>query len=93
VFLLGLADFRRLVSVRNLDLVVLLSFGFSLYYFNHGRIFTAMPLIYPPLLYLLGRMIWIARRGRGSVARPLWPAWVLLAGTVFLMGFRVGLNV
>jgi hypothetical protein len=93
VFLLGLADFRRPVSVRNLDLVVLLSFGFSLYYFNHGRIFTAMPLIYPPLLYLLGRLIWIARRGRGSVARPLWPAWVLLAGTVFLMGFRVGLNV
>jgi len=93
VFLLGLADFRRLVSVRNLDLVVLLSFSFSLYYFNHGRVFTAMPLIYPPLLYLLGRMIWIGRRGRGSVARPLWPAWVLLAGTVFLMGFRVGLNV
>ena len=93
VFLLGLADFRRLVSVRNLDLLVLLSFGFSLYYFNHGRIFTAMPLIYPPLLYLLGRLIWIARRGRGSVGRPLWPAWVLLAGTVFLMGFRVGLNV
>jgi hypothetical protein len=93
VFLLGLADFRRLVSVRNLDLVVLLSFGFSLYYFNHGRVFTAMPLIYPPLLYLLGRMIWIGRRGRGSIIRPLWPAWVLLAGTVFLMGFRVGLNV
>ena len=93
VFMLGLADFRRLVSVRNLDLAVLLSFSFSLYYFNHGRVFTAMPLVYPPLLYLLGRMIWIGRRGRGSVARPLWPAWVLLAGTVFLMGFRVGLNV
>jgi hypothetical protein len=93
VFMLGLADFRRLVSVRNLDLAVLLSFSFSLYYFNHGRLFTAMPLVYPPLLYLLGRMIWIGRRGRGSVARPLWPAWVLLAGTVFLMGFRVGLNV
>jgi hypothetical protein len=93
VFLLGLADFRRPLSVRNLDLVVLLSFGVSLYFFNQGRIFTAMPLIYPPLLYLLGRMIWTGWRGRGSPSRPLWPAWALLAATVFLMGFRFGLNV
>jgi hypothetical protein len=92
VFLLGLADFRRPLSVRNLDLAVLLSFSFSLYYFNQGRVFTAMPLVYPPLLYLLGRMIWIGARGRGSLGRPLWPAWVLLAATVFLMGFRFGLN-
>jgi hypothetical protein len=93
VFLLGLADFRRPLSVRNLDLLVLLSFGVSLYYFNQGRVFSAMPLVYPPLLYLLGRMIWIGARGRGSLTRPIWPAWVLLAGAVFLMGFRVGLNV
>jgi hypothetical protein len=93
VFLLGLADFRRPLSVRNLDLVVLLSFSFSLYYFNQGRVFTAVPLVYPPLLYFLGRMIWIGVRGRGSGSRPLWPAWVLLAATVFLMGFRFGLNV
>jgi hypothetical protein len=93
VFLFGLADFRRLLSVRNLDLLVLLSFSLSLYYFNEGRVFSAMPLAYPPLLYLLGRMIWIGARGRGSPSRPIWPAWVLLAATVFLMGFRVGLNV
>jgi hypothetical protein len=92
VFLLGLADFRRPLSVRNLDLAVLLSFSFSLYYFNEGRLFTAMPLVYPPLLYLLGRMVWIGVRGRGSPTRPLWPAWILLAATVFLMGFRFGLN-
>ncbi|HEX5467533.1 MAG TPA: hypothetical protein VFW80_00640 [Gaiellaceae bacterium] len=93
VFLLGLADFRRLVSVRNLDLLVLLSFSISLYYFNAGDVFTAVPLVYPPLAYLLGRMLWIGARGRGSASRPLWPAWVLLAATVFLLGFRVGLNV
>jgi hypothetical protein len=93
IFLLGLADFRRPLSVRNLDLVVLLSFGVSLYFFNQGRVFTAMPLVYPPLVYLLGRMIWIGWRGRGSPSAPLWPAWVLLAATVFLMGFRFGLNV
>jgi hypothetical protein len=93
VFLFGLADFRRLLSVRNLDLLVLVSFSLSLYYFNEGRVFTAMPLAYPPLLYLLGRMVWIGARGRGSPSRPIWPAWILLAATVFLMGFRVGLNV
>jgi hypothetical protein len=93
LFLLGLADFRRPLSMRNLDLAVLLSFGLSLHFFNQGRIFTAMPLVYPPLLYLLGRMVWIGWRGRGSPSRPLWPAWVLLAATVFLMGFRFGLNV
>jgi hypothetical protein len=93
VFLLGLADFRRLVSVRNLDLLVLLSFSCSLYFFNIGHVFTAMPLVYPPLAYLLGRMVWVGWRGRGSSSKPLWPAWVLLAATVFLMGFRIGLNV
>jgi hypothetical protein len=93
VFFFGLADFRRPLSLRNVDLAVLLSFGFSLYYFNVGRVFTAMPLAYPPLIYLLGRMVWIGVHGRGSAVRPVWPAWLLLAATVFLMGFRVGLNV
>jgi hypothetical protein len=93
VFLLGLADFRRPLSVRNLDLLALLSFSVSLFYFNRGQVFTAMPLVYPPLLYLLARMVWIGRHGRGSGTRPIWPAWVLLAATVFLVGFRVGLNV
>jgi hypothetical protein len=92
VFLLGLADFRRPLSVRNLDLLVLLSFSVSLLYFNRGEVFTAMPLAYPPLVYLLARMAWIGRHGRGNGSRPLWPAWVLLAATVFLIGFRIGLN-
>jgi hypothetical protein len=92
VFLLGLADVRRPLSIRNLDLLVLLSFSVSLYFFNRGEIFTAMPLVYPPLLYFLARMAWIGRHGRGTTSRPLWPAWVLLAATVFLIGFRIGLN-
>jgi hypothetical protein len=92
VFLLGLGDFRRPFSIRNLDLLVLLSFSVSLFYFNRGEVFTAMPLAYPPLVYLLARMAWIGRHGRGSDSKPLWPAWVLLAATVFLVGFRVGLN-
>jgi hypothetical protein len=93
LFLVGLADLRRPLSIRNLDLLVLLSFSLSLLYFNRGNVFAAMPLAYPPMLYLLGRMAWIGFRGRGNGARPFWPVWVLLAATVFLAGFRIGLNV
>jgi hypothetical protein len=94
IFLIGLADFRRPFNLRNLDLLALLSFSVSLWFFNRGDIFTSVPLVYPPLLYLLGRMVWSAWRGRlatGSV--PVWPVWVLAAATVFTAGFRIGLNV
>jgi hypothetical protein len=93
VFLVGLADFRRLLSWRNLDLVALLSFSVSLWYFNKGHVLTSVPLVYPPLVYLLARGLWVGISGRGTGGRPLWPAWVLLAATVFLAGFRIGLNV
>ena len=94
VFFLGLANLRRPLSVRNLDLLVLLSFGISLYFFNRGEVFTAMPLAYPPLLYLLGRMAWSGWRGRlATGAVPVWPVWLLAAAAVFTAGFRIGLNV
>ena len=93
-FLIGLADFRRPLSLRNLDLLALLSFSVSLWYFNEGRILTSVPLAYPPLVYLLARMAWSGWRGRGvPESRPVWPVWLLAAATVFLAGFRVGLNV
>jgi hypothetical protein len=94
-FLLGLADLRRPLSLRNLDLLVLLSFSVSLWFFNRGEIFTSVPLAYPPLVYLLARMLWITARPHSSrrPARPLWPVWLLVGATVFLAGFRVGLNV
>jgi Glycosyltransferase family 87 len=92
-FLLGLADLRRPRAVRNLDLVVLLSFSASLWFFQHGDIFTSVPLVYPPLVYLLARALWVAVRNRPPAGRPLWPAWVLVAAAVFLAGFRIGLNV
>jgi hypothetical protein len=93
IFLLGLADLRRLASLRNLDLLVLLGFTVSLWYFNRGDIFTSVPLAYPPLVYLLGRTLWVGLRGRGSPTRPFWPVWLLLAATVFLAGFKVGMNI
>ena len=93
VFFLGLADLRRPISLRNLDLLVLLSPTASLWFFNHGDIFTAVPLIYPVLVWVVVRGIWIGVTGRGSPTRSVLPVWVLLAAAVFLAGFRVGLNV
>jgi hypothetical protein len=92
IFLLGLVDWRRLLSVRNADLLALLSFSVSLWFFNRGDIFTAMPLVYPPLLWLLLRCVWIARTDRPARGAAVWPVWVLAAATVFLAGFKVGLN-
>ena len=93
VFLLGLADLRRPLSVRTLDVLALLAFSVSLAFFNRGEIFRSVPLVYPPLVYLLARSAWVGVRRRGEPLRPVWPVWVLAGVAVFLAGFRIGLNV
>jgi hypothetical protein len=93
IFLLGLVDWRRLRRVANLDLLVLLGFGVSHYFFNRAEIGVSVPLVYPVLLYLLGRSLWIGLRGRGEGLRPVWPVMWMIVAALFLMGFRVGLNV
>jgi hypothetical protein len=93
LFLIGLVDWRRPWRVANLDLLVLLAFGLSHFFFNRGEIDVSVPLQYPPLLYFLGRGLWIGSRGRGEGIRPVWPAAWLLVAALFLIGFRVGLNV
>jgi hypothetical protein len=92
LFLIGLVDWRRPRRVANLDLLVLLAFGASHFFFNRAEIGTSVPLQYPPLLYLLARCLWIGVRGRGEGLRPVWPAAWLLVAALFLVGFRVGLN-
>ena len=64
IFLLGLVDWRRLLSLRNVDLLVLLSFSVSLWFFNHGNVFAAMPLVYPAFAWLIARCLWVGRRDR-----------------------------
>jgi len=94
LFLLPFIEWRRPFALRHLDLLMLLSFSVSLAYFNQGEIYKSAPLAYPPLIYLLVRMLLLLR----SRARPrplkLWiPAPLLAVGVVFLLGFRIGLNV
>ena len=54
---LGLVDWRRFWRVANLDLLVLLGFGVSHFFFNRAEIGVSVPLQYPVLLYLLGRAL------------------------------------
>jgi hypothetical protein len=101
LFFLPFFDFRRPFSLLHLDLLMLLSFSVSLAFFNHANIWASVPLSYPPLLYLLARMLALLRRqGRSRSAleapprlRLLVPAPWLALGVVFLIGFRIALNV
>lgn len=93
IFLLGLADLRRPLSARNLDLLALLGFTASLYFFARGEVFRSAPLVYPVLGYLLARGLWVGFGRRSAPLASVWPTWVLAAAAVFLIGFRVGLNV
>ncbi len=92
VFLIGLVDWRRLRRVANLDLLVLLGFAVSHFFFNRAEIGVSVPIVYPLLAYLLARAVWIGLRGSGVGLRPVWPASWLLIAALFLMGLRVGLN-
>jgi hypothetical protein len=95
-FFLPFFDWRRPFRLLHLDLLVLLSFSLSHVFFNRGDIDTSVPLVYPPLAYLFVRMAMIAygrRRAPPQPLRLLVPVTWLAVALIFLVGFRVGLNV
>jgi hypothetical protein len=95
LFLLPFLDPRRPFRLLHLDLLVLLGFGVSHLFFNRGEIGVSVPLVYPVLLYLLARLLWSGLRPRERPQRlvPLIPISWLAIALVFLVAFRVGLNV
>jgi hypothetical protein len=95
LFVAPFVPWRRRPSLLHLDLLMLLGFSISLAFFNHALIGISVPLAYPFLAYLLVRMLMVGR-GRGLPREPLRllvPASWLAVAVVFLVGFRVGLNV
>ncbi|HKP21568.1 MAG TPA: hypothetical protein VJT68_08615, partial [Thermoleophilaceae bacterium] len=95
LFLLPFLDVRRPFRLLHLDLLVLLAFGASHYFFNRGEIGVSAPLVYPVLLYLLARVLLAAfrpRRPAGALI-PHAPLTLLVVGLVFLTAFRIGLNI
>ncbi len=95
LFMAPFIPWRRRPSLLHLDLLMLLGFSISLALFNHAQIGLSVPLVYPFLIYLLIRMLMLGF-GRGRPREPLHtivPAPWLAVGTVFLMAFRIGLNI
>jgi hypothetical protein len=95
LFVAPFVDPRRPFRLLHLDLLVLLAFGVSQYFFNRGEIHTSVPLVYPLLAYLFARCALAGFRPR-TARGPLMPfartSW-LVVGLVLLMAFRVGMNV
>ncbi|HEX3803948.1 MAG TPA: hypothetical protein VHV75_14000 [Solirubrobacteraceae bacterium] len=95
LFFLPFMPWRRRPTLWHLDLLMLLGFSASLAWFNNADLGLSVPAIYPFMLYLLVRMLLLAC-GRGRPREPLRvlipTAWLAVA-LIFLIGFRVGLNV
>ena len=95
LFLAPFVDPRRPFRLLRLDLLVLLAFGVSHFFFNRGELGVSVPLVAPVLLYLLVRLAVAGFRGRERRA-PLIPLasrkWLVI-GLVFLVALRIGLNV
>ena len=86
---------RRAWSLLHIDLLALICLSISLALFNHARIGLSTPLLYPFMIYLFVRMLALGF-GRGRPREPLHLSWSvswLAIATIFLVGFRIGLNV
>jgi hypothetical protein len=83
----------RLFSLRNLDIVALLSFLISHGFFRIGDTYPAVLLWYPPLLYLLARTL-LMGFGIGERVQKTsnFPTWLLLALGALGCGLVLGLN-
>jgi hypothetical protein len=91
LFIAPFVDFRRLRRLLHLDLLVLLGFGVSQFFFTRGEPDVSVPLVYPFLAYVVVRavMAGFAPRRRSGPLIPHAPTWLLTAGIVALVGLRV----
>ena len=93
LFLFGLANWRSPGRIAHLDLLVLLAFGLSYAIFSAGDVGVSFPLVYPPLLYLLGRMAWIGFGRRSAPLRPSAPTSFFVIAAIALVICRIVLQV
>jgi hypothetical protein len=98
LFVLPFIDRRRPWRGPAVDLGLVALFGVSLAFFDEARIDVSVPLAYPLLVLLLARLLWIGLRrspdpAAGRALPLLVPAGWLAAVLVFLLAFRVTLNI
>jgi Glycosyltransferase family 87/Malate synthase len=95
LFILPFIDPRRLKRLIHLDLLVLLSFGVSQWYFTRGQPDASVRLFYPPLIYVACRALYaaFAPRRRSGPLVPYAPTRLLAVGAVLLLLLRAGFGV
>jgi hypothetical protein len=87
-FFLPFFDPRRPFRLLHLDLLVLLGFSISLFFFNKGEITLSVPLVYPLLGYVRPR----EDTGGGGPLIPVVPIRWLMWGAVALFLGRIAFN-
>jgi hypothetical protein len=98
LFLLPFLNPRKLRRWLHLDLIVLAAFGISVAYFNDARLDVSVPIVGPLLAYLMIRALVVAfhrrddERPREPLALLVPVSWMAVA-MIFLIGFRIGLNI
>ena len=95
LFVAPFFDPRRPFRLLHLDLLVLLAFSVSQFFFNKGEIVASVPLVYPVLAYLFVRMLLAGlrpRRREGPLIPIVSVRWLAVAA-VALAIFRIGFNV
>ena len=91
--LFALPFLRPPLRMLHLDVAVLLAFSVSYAFFGAADLAVSVPSAYPLLAYLLARMLFLAARPPAAPPRLLAGPGFLLFAIVFLVGFRVALNV
>jgi hypothetical protein len=95
LFVLPFFDPKCPFRLLHLDLLVLLSFSVSQFFFNKGEIVWSVPLVYPVLGYLFVRMLvaGFRPRERSGPLIPVVPVRWLAIAAIVLAVFRIGMNV
>jgi hypothetical protein len=90
LFLVPFVDPRKPLRLIHLDLLALLSFSASLFFFNKAKIELSVGLIYPVLAYVFLRMLVAGFRPTETRDKllPFAPRGLLVAGIVALVAFH-----
>ena len=96
LFFLPFFDPKRPFRLLHLDLLALLAFSASQFFFNKGEITLSVPLVYPVLAYLFVRMLiagFLPGRRRDGPLVPRVPIRWLAIAAVVLAVFRITFNI
>jgi hypothetical protein len=90
LFIAPFVDLRRPFRLLHLDLLALLGFSASLFFFNKAEIGLSVGLVYPVLAYVFIRMLIAGFRPReeGERLLPVAPRGLLVAGIAALIAFH-----